>query len=150
METKTNEPVKQEGEFKIRKKTTPKKLVETKDNVTKVNINSKEPLVEVPNNVTKVEIKKQEDAIQIGETETLDVGEQTGDSSGVDKQVPESSEAIEEVIPIQEITEEEQEVAPSEWDMYNDGDINDSFYEFDCGIDSITIEVGDYLKTIIE
>ena len=61
METKTNEPVKQEGEFKIKKKTTPKKLVETKDNVTKVNINSKEPLVEVPNNVTKVEIKKQED-----------------------------------------------------------------------------------------
>ena len=38
------------------------------------------------------------------------MGEQTGDSSGVDKQVPESSEAIEEVIPIQEITEEEQEV----------------------------------------
>jgi hypothetical protein len=34
--------------------------------------------------------------------------------------------------------------------MYNDGDINDSFYEFDGGIDSITIEVGDYLKTITE
>jgi hypothetical protein len=48
------------------------------------------------------------------------------------------------------LTEEEEEVAPSEWDMYNDGDINDSFYEFDGGLDSITIEVGDYLKTITE
>jgi hypothetical protein len=48
------------------------------------------------------------------------------------------------------LTEEEQEVAPSEWDMYNDGEINDSFYEFDGGIDSLKIEVGDYLETITE
>ncbi|GAG47521.1 unnamed protein product, partial [marine sediment metagenome] len=53
-ETKTNEPVKQEGEFKIKKKTTPKKLTETKDNITKINVNPKEPLIEIPNNVTKV------------------------------------------------------------------------------------------------
>jgi hypothetical protein len=34
--------------------------------------------------------------------------------------------------------------------MYNQGEINDSFYEFDGGIDSLTIEVGDYLTTIDE
>jgi hypothetical protein len=34
--------------------------------------------------------------------------------------------------------------------MYNDGEINDSFYEFDGGIDSLKIEVGDYLETITE
>jgi hypothetical protein len=48
------------------------------------------------------------------------------------------------------LTEEEQELAPSEWDMYNQGDINDSWYEFNGGINSITIEVGDYSTTITE
>jgi hypothetical protein len=48
------------------------------------------------------------------------------------------------------LTEEETEVAPSEWDMYNQGDINDSWYEFNGGIDSLTIEVGDYSTTITE
>jgi uncharacterized membrane protein YcaP (DUF421 family) len=48
------------------------------------------------------------------------------------------------------LTEEEQDEAPSEWDMYNQGEINDSFYEFDGGIDSLTIEVGDYSTTITE
>ena len=46
------------------------------------------------------------------------------------------------------LTEEEQDEAPSEWDMYNQGEINDSFYEFDGGIDSLTIEVGSYSTTI--
>jgi len=107
METKTNEPVKQEGEFKIRKKTTPKKLVETKDNVTKVNINSKEPLVEVPNNVTKVEIKKQEDAIQIGETKEVPVEKPSGNSAEMGESVQESNETTEGFSPIKEVTEEE-------------------------------------------
>ena len=106
-EIKTNEPVKQEGEFKIKKKTTPKKLVETKDNVTKVNINSKEPLVEVPNNVTKVEIKKQEDAIQIGETKEVPVEKPSGDSAEMGKSVQESNETTEGFSPIKEVTEEE-------------------------------------------
>ena len=45
-EVKTNEPVKQEGDFKLKtKKRTPKKLTETKDNVTKVNINPKDCLL---------------------------------------------------------------------------------------------------------
>ena len=48
------------------------------------------------------------------------------------------------------LTEEEEDEAPSEWDMYNKGDINDSFYEFDGGIDTLTIEVGNYSTTITE
>ena len=77
-----------------------------------VKVSLKEPLVEIPDDVIKVTVpkealKQKEDAIQIGETETVDVGEQTGDSTKVDKQIPESSEVIEEITPIQEITEEE-------------------------------------------
>lgn len=48
------------------------------------------------------------------------------------------------------LTEEEQEEAPSEWDMYQSGDINDSWYEFNGGIDTLTIEVDDYSTTITE
>ena len=58
--------------------------------------------------ITKVDLSKKtkDDAIQIGETEKVVVGEQTGDSAKVDKQVPESSQAIEEFTQIQEVTEE--------------------------------------------
>ena len=111
-ETKVNEPVKQEGEFKIKKKK-PKNLGnQGKDNLIKVNLTKPEAQGEVIPEVTKVTIpkdalKEQDDAIQIGETETVDVGEQTGDSAKVDEQVPESSEVVEEITPIQEITEEE-------------------------------------------
>ena len=111
-ETKVNEPVKQEGEFKIKKKK-PKNLGnQGKDNLIKVDLTKPEAQGEVIPEVTKVTIpkdalKEEDNAIQIGETETEDVGEQTGDSAKVDEQVPESSEAIEEITPIQEITEEE-------------------------------------------
>tara|TARA_R110002012_G_scaffold4583_2_gene21008 strand:+ start:2693 stop:3898 length:1206 start_codon:yes stop_codon:yes gene_type:complete len=109
-ETKTNEPVKQEGEFKIKKKTTPKKLTETKDNITKVNVNPKEPLIEIPNNVTKVEIKKEDDAIQIGETEKVSVEKPSGDSAKVGEPVQESNETTEGFSPIKEVTEEVEEI----------------------------------------
>ena len=58
--------------------------------------------------ITKVDLSKKtkDDAIQIGETEKVVVGEQTGDSAKVDKQIPESSQAIEEFTQIQEVTEE--------------------------------------------
>ena len=111
-ETKVNEPVKQEGEFKIKKKK-PKNLGnQGKDNLIKVDLTKPEAQGEVMPEVTKVTIpkdalKEEDDAIQIGETETVDVGEQTGDSTKVDKQIPESSKVIEEITPIQEITEEE-------------------------------------------
>lgn len=48
------------------------------------------------------------------------------------------------------LTEEEEGEAPSEWDMYNDGEIDDSWYEFDGGIDTLTIRVGDYATEITE
>ena len=111
-ETKVNEPVKQEGEFKIKKKK-PKNLGnQGKDNLIKVDLTKPEAQGEVIPEVTKVTIpkdalKEEDDAIQIGETETVDVGEQTGDSAKVDEQVPESSKVVEEITPIQEITEEE-------------------------------------------
>ena len=107
-EVKTNEPVKQEGEFKLKtKKKTPKKLTETKNNITKVNVNPKEPLVELEDNVTKVEIKKEDDAIQIGETKEVSVEEPSGDSAKVGEPVQESNETTEGFSPIQEVTEAE-------------------------------------------
>jgi len=111
MSEKTNEPVKQEGEFKLKtKKKTPKKLNETKDNITKVNVNPKEPLVELESNVTKVEIKKEEDAIQIGETKEVSVEKSSGDSAEVGEPIQESNETAEGFSPIKEVTDEVKEI----------------------------------------
>jgi hypothetical protein len=98
-EVKTNEPVKQEGEFKIKKKT-PKKLTTPSSEPVKVNI--KEPLVEVPAEVTKVVIPK-EDAIQIGETTEVLVEEPSGDSIKVGEQVQKPVEDVKEFTPIKEV-----------------------------------------------
>ena len=108
MSEQTQEAVKQEGDFKIKKKT-PKKLTESKDNITKVNVNPKEPLVELEPEVKKVVIKKeqQEDAIQIGETEKVSVEESSGDSKTVGESIQESNETTEGFSPIQEVTEAE-------------------------------------------
>jgi len=105
METKTNEPVKQEGEFKLKKKT-PKKFTKTSDEPVKVNI--KEPLVELEPEVKKVIIPKQkEDAIQIGETEKVSVEEPSGDSAEVGEPVQKSDETVEGFSPIKEVTEQQ-------------------------------------------
>ena len=104
---KANEPVKQEGEFKIKKKT-PKKLTPISDEPIKVNI--KEPLVDLPPEVTKVVIPKQEeeeDAIQIGETKEVSVEEPSGDSTKVGEPVQESNQDVEGFSPIKEVTETE-------------------------------------------
>ena len=104
-EQKTNEPVKQEGEFKIKKRT-PKKLTTPSNEPVKVNI--KEPLIELPPEVTKVVIPKQEeDAIQIGETKEVSVEEPSGDSAKVGEPVQESNKDVEGFHPIKEITETE-------------------------------------------
>ena len=105
-EEKTNEPVKQEGEFKIKKKT-PKKLTPVSDEPIKVNI--KEPLVDLPPEVTKVVIPKQEeeDAIQIGETKKVSVEEPSGDSAKVGEPVQESNQDVEGFSAIKEVTETE-------------------------------------------
>jgi len=100
-EVKTNEPVKQEGEFKLKKKT-PKKLTKTSDEPVKVNI--KEPLVELEPEVKKVVIpKEKEDAIQIGETKEVFVEEPSGDSIKVGEQVQEPVEDVKEFTPIKEV-----------------------------------------------
>jgi hypothetical protein len=105
METKTNEPVKQEGEFKLKKKA-PKKFTKTSDEPVKVNI--KEPLVELEPEVKKVIIPKQkEDAIQIGETEKVSVEEPSGDSAEVGEPVQKSDETVEGFSPIKEVTEQQ-------------------------------------------
>ena len=111
-ETKSNEPIKQEGEFKIKKKKPKNLSLQSKDEITKVDLTKPEATGDIAPEVIKVEIptealKKEEDAIQIGETKKMDVGEQTGDSSGVDEQVSKPSEVVEEITPIQEITNEE-------------------------------------------
>ena len=104
-EIKTNEPVKQEGEFKIKKKT-PKKLTTSGNEPIKVNI--KEPLIELPPDVTKVIIPKQEeDAIQIGETKEVSVEKPSGDSAEMGESIQESNETTEGFSPIKEVTEEE-------------------------------------------
>ena len=100
-EVKTNEPVKQEGEFKIKKKT-PKKL--TKQNNEPVKVNIKEPLIELEPDVKKVVIPKQEeDAIQIGETEKISVEKSSGDSAKVGEPVQESNKDAEGFSPIKEV-----------------------------------------------
>jgi len=94
-EVKTNEPVKQEGDFKIKSKPKkPKQLGDKKQEIQKVSI--KEPLVDVEPNIKKVEIKKEEvkqedDAIQIGETKEVSVEEPSGDSAEVGEPVQESN-----------------------------------------------------------
>ena len=102
-EEKTNEPVKQEGEFKLKKKT-PKKLTTPSDEPVRVNI--KEPLIELPPDITKVVIPN-EDAIQIGETKEVVVGEQTGDSPAMGEPLQESNKDVEGFHPIKEVTESE-------------------------------------------
>ena len=91
-----SEQVQQEGTFKIKRK--PKQLV--KDDIIKVDLSKKQE-----------EPKKETDAIQVGKTEEVVVGKQTGDSPKVDERVPEPgpiSEVKEEKVkPIEEVVEKE-------------------------------------------
>ncbi len=117
-EVKTNEPVKQEGDFKIKSKPKkPKQLGVKEQEIKKVNL--KEPLVEIPNDVVKVTIpnepvKKETDAIQIGETKKVHVEKPSGDSTEVGEPVQESNEDVEGFSPIKEVTEEEVEKVTKE------------------------------------
>ena len=110
-EQKTNEPVKQEGEFKIKKKTPKKLSTPQSSEPTKVNI--KEPLIELPPEVTKVVIP-QEDAIQIGETKEVPVEEPSGDSAEVGEPIQESNKDVEGFHPIKEVIESEVEKVEAE------------------------------------
>ena len=112
-EVKTNEPVKQEGDFKLKKKT-PKKLTKTKEAVTKVNVNPKEPLVELEPEVKKVVIQKK-DAVQTQKTDDSDVvveePKDSGDSKKVVEEVRTTEETVESPIEIiEEVGEVEKEL----------------------------------------
>ena len=115
-ETKTDAPVKQEGEFKI-KKTKPKNLGKNKNEPVKVDLTKPEATGEIQPDVVKVEIpkqEKQEDAIQIGETEKVSGDTPSGNSDKVEESVPESNETTEGFSPIQEVTEAEVKQAEAE------------------------------------
>ncbi len=110
-EVKTNEPVKQEGDFKLKtKKKTPKKLNKTsKEQPVKVNL--KEPLVELEPDVKKVVIPKQEeDAVQAQETndsnDAVEESKDSSDSKGVVEEIRTTEEKVKES-PIQLVEEEE-------------------------------------------
>jgi len=111
-ETKTTskEEVKQEGDFKIKSKPKKPKQLVKEEKVKKVKINPREPLIELEDNITKVELKTKDDAIPIGETEKVSVGEPSGDSAEVGESVQESNETTEGFSPITEVTEEEEKV----------------------------------------
>ena len=57
----SEQTVKQEGEFKLKKKKTPKKLATPENNVTKVSM--KEPLIDTEPDITKVVIKEEETSV---------------------------------------------------------------------------------------
>jgi hypothetical protein len=105
----SEQTVKQEGEFKLKKKTTPKKLSTPTDNVTKVNI--KEPLIETEPEITKVVIKKEDNAIQTQATDDSDAvikkPEDGADSEAVVKEVRKPEETIDS--PIQLVNDDEDE-----------------------------------------
>jgi len=74
--------VKQEGEFKMKKPSKPKNLVQ-EQKITKVELKDPEPLDKVQEEVTKVVIpneqKTEENAVQESSTEKVDVSNQSGD-----------------------------------------------------------------------
>ena len=75
--TKTEE-VKQEGDFKIKKKKTPKNLGHLSGNdPVKVDLTKPEATGEIIPDVVKVEIPKEDNAIRIGETGNVPEEKQT-------------------------------------------------------------------------
>ena len=113
-ETKTNEPVKQEGDFSLKGKSKkPKQLSKQNNEITKVSL--KEPLVDLEPDVTKVVIPKEENnAIQEQSTESsvlLEEQPKVGlQEVGQGNEEPAKDDKAK--LPIQEVTnEEKQEIA---------------------------------------
>jgi len=106
--------VKQEGEFKLKKKkVTPKKL-NKKEEITKVDLTKPEAQGEVIPDVVKVEIPK-EDAVQTQETDDSNViveePKDSGNSKEVVEEVRTTKETVESPIEIiEEVTEVEKEL----------------------------------------
>ena len=112
-ETKTNEPVKQEGDFSLKGKSKkPKQLTNSTQEITKVSI--KEPLIDVPTGVTKVvipndELKQEDNAIQKqgSESGVLHTEESKLGLQEVGQGDDGAAEYGETKLPLQEITAEE-------------------------------------------
>jgi hypothetical protein len=114
-ETKTNEPVKQEGDFSLKGKSKkPKQLSKQNNEITKVSL--KEPLVNLEPDITKIVIPKEEtkeenDAIQEQSTESgVLLAEQP--EVGLQEVGQEDEQSIEDdktQLPIQEVTNEEKQ-----------------------------------------
>ena len=118
-QTKTDEPVKQEGDFKLTpKKKLPKKLGNINNDPIKVDLTKPEATGEIVPDVTKVTIPKENDAISEQKTGGLPEDQRAGDIQKVDEQVrPSESVEVQEpkqedsIVEIEEITQEqEQEV----------------------------------------
>jgi hypothetical protein len=113
-ETKTNEPVKQEGDFSLKGKSKkPKQLSKQNNEITKVSL--KEPLVDLEPDVTKVVIPKEENnAIQEQSTESSVLLEEQP-KVGLQEVGQGNEEPVKDdkaKLPIQEVTnEEKQEIA---------------------------------------
>ena len=104
------EEVKSEGgDMKMKSKPKMKKFNTTKDEPVKVdltkdpNIKTEEP---IKVDLTKKETKTEDDAIQIGETKEVSVEKPSGDSAEMGEPLQESNTTTEGVHPIQEITNE--------------------------------------------
>ena len=119
-ETKTNEPVKQEGEFSLKGKSKkPKQLSKQNNEVTKVNI--KEPLIDLEPDVIKVvipkeELKEEANAIQEQSTEesVLHAEQPKLGLQEVGQGDDGAAENGETKLPLQEITQEAKEAIRDE------------------------------------
>ena len=119
-ETKTNEPVKQEGEFSLKGKSNkPKQLSKQNNEVTKVNI--KEPLIDLEPDVIKVvipkeELKEEANAIQEQSTEesVLHAEQPKLGLQEVGQGDDGAAENGETKLPLQEITQEAKEAIRDE------------------------------------
>ena len=100
----SEQTVKQEGEFKLKKKKTPKKLATPENNITKVSM--KEPLIETEPEVTKVVINNEDNAIQTQATNDSNVAieklEDGADGEGVAQEVRATKEAVDSPIQLVE------------------------------------------------
>ncbi len=105
----SEQTVKQEGEFKLKKRKTPKKLSTPESNVTKVSM--KEPLIETEPEVTKVVIKQEDNAIHTQETNDSNVvvqeQENSSNSEGVVEEVRTTEEELDSPIQLVDSTEEQ-------------------------------------------
>ena len=100
------------GEMKMKSKPKPKKFKATKEEPVKIDLSKVDTSLEANAKVEapiKVDLteKKETDAIQIGETKTVDVGEQAGDGKIVD--IGGTAAVEKPSSPIEEVTEVEKE-----------------------------------------